>query len=176
MDIWDRVKNAIPAGLGFLANAFIPGSGGMAAGLISSVLDCDNTPEAIEKSLLNANPEQITALKKMAFQHKEKLIELATANDKLYIQDIQNARQREIEIVRATGGKDYNLYILAWTVVFGFFALVGVMMFVELPDANLGPVNQLFGAMSIGFGVVLQYFFGSSKSSSDKTKLMANLK
>jgi hypothetical protein len=27
-------------------------------------------------------------------------------------------------------------------------------MFVKLPEANLGPVNQLFGALAAGFGNV----------------------
>ena len=33
-----------------------------------------------------------------------------------------------------------------------FFTLVGLLMFVVLPEANVGPVNQLFGAMATGFG------------------------
>jgi len=49
-------------------------------------------------------------------------------------------------------------------------------MFVVLPEANVGPVNQLFGAMATGFGMVLQYFFGSSKGSADKTAAMMELK
>jgi len=50
-----------------------------------------------------------------------------------------------------------------------FFILVGLLMFVVLPDATVGPVNQLFGAMATGVGMVLQYFFGSSKGIADKT-------
>jgi len=57
-----------------------------------------------------------------------------------------------------------------------FFILVGLLMFVVLPEANVGPVNQLFGAMATGFGMVLQYFFGSSKGSADKTAAMMEFK
>jgi len=57
-----------------------------------------------------------------------------------------------------------------------FFTLVGLALFVVLPKANVGPVNQLFGAMATGFGMVLQYFFGSSKGSADKTAAMMELK
>ena len=57
-----------------------------------------------------------------------------------------------------------------------FFALVGLLMFVVLPEANVGPVNQLFGAMDAGFGMVLQYFFGSSKGSAEKTAAIIELK
>jgi len=49
-------------------------------------------------------------------------------------------------------------------------------MWVVLPEANVGPVNQLFGAMATGCGLVLQYFFGSSKGSADKTAAIMELK
>jgi len=57
-----------------------------------------------------------------------------------------------------------------------FFTLVGMLMWVTLPEANIGPVNQLFGAMGTGFGMVLQYFFGSSKGSSDKNTWLMEMK
>mgnify|MGYP001120440708 CR=1 FL=1 len=109
-------------------------------------------------------PEQEAKLKGLFYQHEERIYELE-------IQDRTSARQREMAIVQATGKKDVNLYFLAWTVVVGFFVLTGLLMFVELK------LNQavliLFGALSSGVGTVLAYFFGSSKSSSDKTQLMA---
>jgi len=71
-----------------------------------------------------------------------------------------DARAREVSIIKATGKRDVNLYVLAWIVVIGFFALVGILIWATLPQANIGPVNQLFGAMATGFGMVLQYFFG----------------
>jgi len=76
----------------------------------------------------------------------------------------------------ATGKRDINLYVLAWMVVGLFFALVGLLMFVVLSEANVSPVNQLFGAMATGFGMVLQYFFGSSKGSAEKTAAIVELK
>ena len=51
--------------------------------------------------------------------------------------------------------------------------MTGMMYFRPIPEAAIGPINQLFGALAAGFGLVLGYFFGSSKSSTDKTKLMA---
>lgn len=176
MDIWESVKKIIPSGLGFLANAILPGSGGFAASLISDAIGCEKTPEAIESGLKQATPEQISKLREMAFKHEEKLVELAIEQEKAYIHDVQNARLRETEVVKATGKKDWNLYLLAWTVIAGFFGLVSFMIFYKIPGENIGPVNQLFGAIAAGFGVVLAYFFGSSKSSADKNALIANQK
>ena len=69
----------------------------------------------------------------------------------------------------------YTLYVLAWTVVVGFLVLLAAQMVVTIPKDNVGPVNQLFGALATGFGVVLSFFFGSSKSSQDKTAIIAAL-
>ena len=69
-----------------------------------------------------------------------------------------------------------NLYFLAWVVVIGFFVLTGMMMRTTMPPENVGPVNQLFGALAAGFGVVLAYFFGSSKGSAEKNALLAGKK
>jgi len=172
MDLWDGVKKGLSTVAPLLANAVLPGSGGVVGSLVSGVLGCDNKPEAITNALANATPEQKVALIKIQNTHEENLVKLATENDKIYLQDVQQARDREIAIVKATGKKDYNLYILAWTVIVGFFLLVYFMMYVTLPEKNIGPVNQLFGALATGFGMVLSYFFGSSKSSKDKTAML----
>ncbi len=172
MDIWDNIKKGIATVAPVLANAIVPGSGGVAAALVNTVLGCGDNPEAMATAVANMTPEQRIALLKIQDEHKEKLVELATENDKIYLLDVASARQREVEIVKATGSKDINLYVLAWIIVFGFFFMVGMLMFVTMPAANVGSVNQLFGALSAGFGVVLAYFFGSSSSSKAKTKLL----
>ncbi len=92
-----------------------------------------------------------------------------------YYADIQGARSREVEIVKATGKKDTNLYVLAWIMVSGFFALLATIMFVPIPPDQNGVVFMLFGSLSSAFGAVIGYFFGSSKSSSDKSEQLANL-
>ena len=90
-------------------------------------------------------------------------------------QDGQSAKQQETETTKATGKKDYNLYVTAWCVLAGFFILTGVLMFYPLPEGSSQAVYMLFGALAGGFGTVLQYFFGSSKGSSDKTQMLAEL-
>ena len=52
-------------------------------------------------------------------------------------------------------------------------SIVGLLMQYKLSEGSNEVVFMLFGALATGFGTVLQYFFGSSKSSSDKTQLMA---
>jgi len=60
--------------------------------------------------------------------------------------------------------------------VLGFFGLIGALMFVEIPTKQSEVMFMLFGTLSAGFGAVIQYFFGSSKGSSEKTEHIAKLK
>ncbi len=93
--------------------------------------------------------------------------------EKLGLQDRESARQREMEVVKATGKKDINLYVLAWTIVGGFFTLCLTLLFKAIPEGQSDIVYVLFGGLVSGFSTVLGYFFGSSKGSAEKTALMA---
>ena len=173
-DIWNSIKGIVGKVAPVLGNAIVPGVGGVAGSLIANVLGCENDPMSIETALHSATPEQFTELKKLEHTHKERLIELGIENDLMYVKDVQDAREREIAIVKATGKKDINLYILAWIVIVGFFGLCTFLMYRPLPAGSSDVTFMLFGALATGFGTVLQYFFGSSKSSSDKTGLLIN--
>ena len=129
--------------------------------------------------VLEADPSAILKFKEFELNNKVELQKILLEKDRLDMQkeqsrlaDIQDARGREKAIVQATGKRDINQYVLAWLVVGLFFLLVGILMFVNLPVSNVGPINQLFGAMATGFGMVLSYYFGSSKGSADKTATM----
>ena len=64
-------------------------------------------------------------------------------------------------------------YLLAVVIVAGFFTLLGLLIFRQLPEDSSGVIFMLFGALSAAFGAVVQYFFGSSKGSADKTELLS---
>jgi len=170
---WEEVgKKLLNIGLPALGTALGGPAGGLAAktalSLISSKLGIEEknlTPANITN--IAANPDQLVKLKEIEADYGLEI-------KRLYFDDLRNARQREIEITKVTGKRDINLYALAWTVIAGFFVMTGMMYFKPLPESAIGPINQLFGALAAGFGMVLNYFYGSSRSSADKTKLLAN--
>ena len=178
--VFDKIKNADWSGLKSVVSKGAPllGSllggpvGGVAGTLLGSLLGTDGSDPKKLLAAISSDPEAMIKIQELESREKIRLQELVIESEKEYLSDRQNARAREASVVKSTGVKDWNLYILAWSVIAGFFGLVGVLMFVELPNLNIGPVNQLFGAMAAGFGMVLAYFFGSSKSSSDKTKML----
>jgi len=174
-DIWGSVKSIVSKTLPILGNAIVPGIGGIAGSLIAEVLGVDpNDPKQIETELKNANPEVWAKLKESTMKHEERLIELGMENDKMYIADVQNARNREVEITKATGKFNTPLYILAGLIVFGFFSTLGITMFVDLSASNLQISSLLLGTLATSFGMIIQYFYGSSKGSTEKNAVLQN--
>lgn len=172
-DVGAKIAKSAPV-LGSLLGGPAGGALGGVVSLVASALGLETdevTPDLVD-NIITTDPQAMIKLKEIESKHKERLEELAIESDRAHLADVANARTREVEITRATGSRDINLYVLAWIVVGCFFLLVGVLMGVTLPEANIGPINQLFGAMATGFGMVLQYFFGSSKGSADKNNIM----
>jgi len=131
------------------------------------------TPAQVEQKLKN-DPQALLKIKQMELAHERELTQL-------YLKDVSDARAREVAVVQATGKKDTNLYILAYLYVAGFFGSTGMMIYLilankfpnDVPEYVVFLLGNLFGALTAGVTAVVQYFFGSSKSSSDKTALIA---
>ncbi len=68
--------------------------------------------------------------------------------------------------------KEIYMYLLGLVVIIGFFIVLYVIFKKELPSSNKDLALILFGVLGSKFGDVIGYFFGSSKSSADKTELL----
>jgi len=175
---WEDVGNFVKKGAPLLGSLIGGPAGGAVGTLVAGIFGENNPQELMEK--LQADPEAMTKLKELEMKHRERLEELSIEAARIQLQetqaefaDTQSARQRETAIVQTTGKKDVNLYVLAWVVVGGFFLLTGMMMVLpELNGSNNAMVNIMFGGLVSGFATVLGYFFGSSKSSAEKTQLL----
>lgn len=152
--------------------------------LISGAIDggADKAKEFIENKTgikldKNLTDEQVAELKKFEMTNKVELEKLALANKQednrhsektteVVLADKSNARGREIEVVKATGKRDYALITLAAVIVIGFFAGLVSLVFVTL-DKGSGTYELLymmFGALVTKFGTVVDYFFGASET------------
>ena len=64
------------------------------------------------------------------------------------------------------------MYVLGGLVVFSFFTLLGLLIFQPIPETNNDVLYLAIGA-DIGFaGAVINYFYGSSKGSADKSDMI----
>ena len=150
--------------------------------LISSAIDggADKAAAYIEDKTgirldKNLTDEQVAELKKFEVTNQLELEKLALANkqeDNRHLEkttevvfgDKSNARSREVEVVKATGKKDNAVTILAGVIVIGFFSGLISLVFVHL-DKGSGAYELLymaFGALTMKFGTVVDYFFGAS--------------
>ena len=179
---WKDVANVVGNVAPILGTALGGPAGGAVGGLIANLLGVDNEADAVANAI-KADPNIAVKLKEIELEaqklhyeaiDKERQAELDEL--KAYIGDVQNARSRQVEHEKATGQTDINFYVLAWVIVLGFFTLIGVLMFVPIPPKQTEVMFMLFGTLSAGFGAVIQYFFGSSKGSADKTNQLAQLK
>jgi hypothetical protein len=173
---WKNVASKITSVAPMLGSLLGPGGtlAGTAIKMIGSALGTESTEDAITTAL-QADPEAMLKLKQFELDNKVELRKIVLEQERVRLADVADARSRQIEHEKTTGKSDTNLYVLAWTVVSGFFGLMGLLCFKTLPGDSSGVVFMLFGALATGFGQVLGYFFGSSKSSADKTKLLKPL-
>jgi heme O synthase-like polyprenyltransferase len=68
--------------------------------------------------------------------------------------------------------KDIFQYILGALIVIGFFVLLIVLVYSEIPEKNNEILNLVVGSLIGSFATVVGYFYGSSKGSSEKNDLL----
>ncbi len=135
-------------------------------------LKSDASPDEINQAI-QQDPQAALKLRMAEMDYQLALNKQKLDEQEMYLKDVQSARQREVETTKATGKRDINQYVLAWVVIAGFFGLVGLLIFHEVPQDQSGVVYMLFGALAAGFTGIMGYYFGSSKGSSEKTDLLA---
>ena len=191
-DVAGKIAKAAPV-LGTLLAPVTGGASIAAGGIISMVGSLfgltpeETTPDRINQ-LIEQDPEVLVKFKEFEMKHKERLEELLIEKEKvkieeqkIYLQDTQSARQRQVDSEKVTGKKDTNLYALAWVYIGGYFITMismTVLAFtntvpLSMPDYMIFLLGNLFGTLTTGVIAIIQYFFGSSKGSADKTVTMA---
>jgi len=68
--------------------------------------------------------------------------------------------------------KDIYFYSIGGLFIIGFFACLVLVLFKAFPQENNAIINVMFGCLIAGVSTVLNYFYGSSKGSSDKTEML----
>lgn len=138
----------------------------------------DPKPEEV-MAAIQADPQAALKLEmvrleflRLEYEAKDQERDDALEELKTRLADVQSARDREIKQTEKTGYRDWNLYLLSYILIGGFFFLTGYLMEHKLPDESSSVVFMLFGALASGFGQVIQYFFGSSKGSKDKDMML----
>jgi hypothetical protein len=172
---WKEVVAKVTGAAPLIGSLFGP-PGAAIGGIVklaASALGVEASAEAIAAEIAG-NPEALLKLREFEANHRTELERLAIDAERLRLADVADARAREIAIVQATGRRDYSMEILGWIITAGFFAVLTVRMFVTIESTQLENIGMLIGALISAFTTVVQYKYGSSKGSADKTATMVS--
>jgi hypothetical protein len=147
--------------------------GAIANKLLAPILGVkpDGGADQYAEALAKATPEQIEAIKKAEqdFQLQMKQLDIQSVEDleKIAADDRASARQMQVTT------KSWIPGALAISITIGFFVLLGGMMFGKLHPSDNQALLLLLGSLTMGFGAVINYYFGSSAGSDRKTELLS---
>ena len=71
--------------------------------------------------------------------------------------------------------KEVYMYLLGALIVALCFFLAYLLLFTPIPETNKEILTVALGLILAWGGLIVNYFFGTSKSSNDKTKIMAGV-
>lgn len=141
--------------------------------IAGALLGDENAPEkAIEQALASASPDTLLKLKEADHAFKAKMEELGVDLERIAAGDRDSARKMAIATTMLPQ------IVLASIFVIGFVAILyAVFTGNAAVDGNTKEIgNILLGILSAGIIQILNFFFGSSAGSLEKTRHMAEMK
>lgn len=163
-DDFGWLKQVLPA----VATAFGGPLAGVAAGFIAEKLGIsDKTVESVTAAIQGMKPEQLIQMKAIEADLQKFFAELGIKELTLENADRDSARSREVQT------KDYTNTILAFAIVGAFISTVILSLsgYTKIESVLAG---TLIGYLSAKCEQVLAYYFGSTKGSAEKTRMIAN--
>jgi hypothetical protein len=140
---------------------------GMAVSAISKAIGVD--PDKVE-DLISSNKltsDQIAQIKIAEIELQKQAQELGLNFEKLAVDDRKSAR--EMQAVT----RSWVPPLLAASVTFGFFAILGGMMFGQMSVADNTALTMMLGSLGTAWTGIIAYYFGSSAGSQAKTDLLS---
>lgn len=137
---------------------------GKGVGVAASMITGKTEPEDILKEL-TLNPEKLMEL-------EQKANEMELEELRIHAADRDSARGMQTELAKVGHGSAWAAPLVSLVAVVGFFIMLYVVLekeAIEISDVAF----ILLGSLAAGFTQVLNYWLGSSKSSSEKNALLS---
>lgn len=111
----------------------------------------------------------------LSTEEKEELLEGAREFEltelKMYLEDTQNARNREIELAKV-GANDHLMYVSGYVALGLLIVMVFAVIFLPENVKENSLFHQIMGIIEGVALTVFGYYFGTSKGSHDKNRLL----
>ncbi|RKE36630.1 hypothetical protein B0G76_2832 [Paraburkholderia sp. BL23I1N1] len=131
----------------------------------------DDRQATLAAAISGATPEQLAAMRKA---DQDYAVAMAQAGFKdtetlasLTVQDTVSARDMQVST------KSWTPTLLTLAITAGFFAMLVMLMYVNVPDANKAIVYGFTGTLGTAWLVAVHFWFGTTQSSDRKTELLA---
>lgn len=159
---WSELGKKVADYAPLLGGALGPVGAGVGA-LIASEFGTENTPDAIN-SFMTDNPEVQVKLREIELTHKTKLQQIKLETLQAELGDKANARQAHHQ------SKMPACLSIGLTVLIAL--LVFLLFYVNVPEGSREVLFMLLGVVVKEWGSAMQFWFGTTRSSADKTRLM----
>jgi len=126
--------------------------------------------EDLADALSNASVEQIIALRRAENDFRLALRQAANEAERIDAGDRASARERQQKM------RDWTPSILGALIIGGFFLTLAVMVARKLPPGAETEFSIMLGALATMTAAVVNYFFGSSAGSREKTLLLTGVR
>jgi hypothetical protein len=140
---------------------------GMAVSAISKAVGVE--PDQVQ-DMISSNkmtPEQVAGVKLAELELQKQAQELGLNFAKLEVEDRKSARE-----MQATT-RSIVPPVLAAIVTFGFFGILGGMLFGKVSTADNTVLTMMLGSLGTAWTGIIAYYFGSSAGSQAKTDLLS---
>jgi hypothetical protein len=161
--------------LGQVAPTIATALGGPLAGIavktLSSVLlgHENGSEEDISAAITSATPDQLAALKKIDADFKAHMKELDIDLERIAAGDRDSARQMQ------TATKDWVPKVLAVVITLGFFGILIWMLLNGMPKTGTEALLMMLGALGTAWTGVVNFYYGSSAGSKQKTDALTSM-
>ncbi|NNM95174.1 MAG: DNA-binding protein [Bacteroidia bacterium] len=152
----------------FIKDAFSGAGNGLLTG-VSKVIG-NFVEDPTKKAELNQQLQELVA------KHQEAMATLAAQEYEAQLKDADSARQMQIAALKQESWFAKNqIHLLAISVTAGFFGLLAYMVKFDVPAANKDILNIMLGSLGTAWVSIVGFYFGSSKGSDDKNKIIDKL-
>lgn len=160
---WKSIVKSIAPVIGTAIGG--PFGGAAMAALSKGLLGKENaTEEELSAAVVGATPEQLATLKKVDNDFKVQMRELGIKEDELVYKDKASAREMfKVNI--------WPQILLSAVFVFGYFIIMGLLISgsINIDKDVMVLVTAVIGVLTAGVTGILQFWFGSSLGSKEKT-------